>query len=379
MEKNTALLQNNLAVLNDNRPLSEKLEYLHQVIKGRYDFIERLAIAVYEPKTDLLKTFIHSSGKANPLNHYHAKLSDSRSLQAVMECGTPRVVNDLSIFDTNDKPHSDRIRAQGYRSSYTLPMFNKNDFFGFIFFNAKMTDVFTTPVIHDLNVFAHLMSLTVVSELQQLRTLEAAIRTARDLTHHRDAETGGHLERMSRYARMIATEVADIHGFNDEYIEQIFLFSPLHDIGKIAIPDRILLKPGRLDEEEFEIMKSHTTKGREIIKMMLSHFDMNDLYNGSMLLNIAQYHHEAINGLGYPVGLQGEEIPIEARIIAVADIFDALTSPRPYKEAWDNDTALAMLQEMSGITLDPNCVNAMLNNIGQIEDIQQQFQEDIYA
>jgi len=368
-----------LAILDENRPLSVKLEYLHNLLCQRHSFVDRLAVAVYDPKTDLLKTFIHSSGNANPLNHYQAKLTETGSLKAIVESGRPRVVNDLSIFEGNGKLHSRKLTEGGYRASYTLPMYRHDNFYGFIFFNACKANVFTSEVLHDLDLFGHLMSLTVTSELQQFKTLEAAIHTARDITHHRDAETGSHLDRMSRYARLIAEELAAKYGFSDEYIEQIFLFSPLHDIGKIAIPDDILLKPGKLSEQEFEVMKAHTEKGREIIETMLTNFGMADTLNGGMLANIAQYHHEAMNGLGYPHGLQGEEIPIEARIIAVADIFDALTSKRPYKDAWPNDRAFAMLQEMSGLTLDPDCVNAMLNNVKCIEEIQARFTEDVFG
>lgn len=368
-----------LAIMDEDIPLSNKLEYLHQLIAKRYAFIERLAVAVYDPKTDSLKTFIHSSGDANPLAHYQARLSETSSLRAIIDNASPRVVNDLGIFENNDKLHSQKINQQGYRASYTLPMFRHGNFFGFIFFNAKQPNVFTPEVLHDLDLFGHLLSLTVTGELEKFRTLEAAIQTARDITHHRDAETGGHLDRMSRYARLIAEELAERYGFSDEYIEQIFLFSPLHDIGKIAIPDDILLKPGKLSEEEFRVMQSHTEKGREIIQDMLDHFCMSNARYREMLGNIAQYHHEALNGMGYPRGLQGEEIPIEARIISVADIFDALTSKRPYKEAWSNERAFAMLQTMSGLSLDPDCVDAMINNRERIEEIQARFTEDAFG
>lgn len=371
--------RDSLELLGQARPLDDKLEYIHDLLAQRYDFIKRVAVAVYDPKTDLLKTFIHSSGGAKPLVHYHAKLSETRSLQEIVASGKARVVNDLSIFENNNKKHSERIAAQGYRSSYTLPMFRNGEFFGFIFFNASLPNAFTREVLHDLDLFGHLLSLTVIGELQQLRTLEAAIHTAQELTNHRDAETGGHLDRMSRYARLIAETLAEKYDFSDEYIEKIFLFSPLHDIGKIAISDNILLKRGKLTEEEFEIMKTHTEKGREIIANMLEQFGVDKDLDGEMLTNIAHRHHERLDGKGYPGGLQGEDIPIEARIVAVADIFDALTSARPYKPAWDNEKAFAMLRELSGVALDPECVEALLSNVERIEQIQQQFRENIYG
>lgn len=371
--------QDTLQQLNDNGPLSEKLRFIHDTLKQHLDSIERIAVAVYDSKTDLLKTFIHSSGSAEPLSHYQAKLSESASLREIIEVGRPRVVNDLAIFQASKKKHSKRIIAQGYAASYTLPMYRNGEFFGFIFFDASRKGVFDEESLHTLDLFGHLLSLCVIDELQQFTTLQAAVDTARDMTHHRDNETGSHLDRMSRYARLIAQQLAPQYDLNDEYVENIFLFSPLHDIGKIAIPDNILLKKGKLTTEEFAVMKTHTLKGREIIEEMLKHFGMQGLHRGEMLRNITEFHHETMNGLGYPQGLMGEEIPIEARIIAVADIFDALTSRRPYKEAWSNDEAFALLQEMSGKQLDPDCVHALLSQQSQIDAIQQQFHEDRYG
>jgi len=368
-----------LEALNQNQPLSRKLRFIHETICERYSCIERLAVAVYDAKTDLLKTFIHSSDENRPLSHYQARLSDSRSLCEILEVGKPRVVNDLTIFKQSSKEHSQHILSQGFEASYTLPMYHSEKLFGFLFFNSSEKDVFTDEVLHYLDLFGHLLSLTVAQELSQLRTLQAAVATARDLTHHRDNETGGHLDRMSRYARLIAEALAPIHGFSDEYVERIFLFSPLHDIGKIAIPDDILLKPGQLNEQEYELMKSHAVKGREIIDDMLRHFGVAALDHSDVLRNIAQYHHEKMNGMGYPEGLQGEDIPIEARIISVADIFDALTSKRPYKEAWSNAKAFELLEKLSGNTLDPDCVNALLNHRDEIEQIQQHFREDTFG
>ncbi len=366
-----------LAVLHENRPLSEKLEFVHDTINQRYHFVSRLAVAVYDPKTDLLKTFIHSSGGSEPLSHYHAKLSLAHSLNTIVKSGRPRVVNDLRIFADSSQTHSQRILSQGYAASYTMPMYHKGDFFGFVFFNADQPDVFDHEVLHYLDLFGHLLSLTVMQELSQYRTLQAAIRTACELTHHRDNETGSHLDRMSRYARLIAQRLAPQYGFSDEYIEHIFMFSPLHDLGKIAIPDTILFKPAKLDQEEFEVMKTHTSKGHEMIEGMLNHFGVTKLQNSELLANIAHYHHEAVDGSGYPHGLKGDAIPIEARIIAVADIFDALTSARPYKHAWSNAEAFSALDEMAGVTLDKDCVQALLDGQSEVEEIQQQFAEDL--
>jgi HD-GYP domain-containing protein (c-di-GMP phosphodiesterase class II) len=145
------------------------------------------------------------------------------------------------------------------------------------------------------------------------------------------------------------------------------------------VPDNILKKPGKLTEEEFELMKRHSEKGREIIDSIMADFGLDNVRYLDMLRNIAEHHHEAINGSGYPDGLAGDAIPIEARIIAVADVFDALTSHRPYKERWSNDEAIAMLRRLVGIRLDKDCVEALIKNRKEVESIQQQFTENQFG
>ena len=368
-----------LRELNTNIPLRDKLHYIHKLLRKKFDFIARIAATIYDPKTDLLKTFAYSSDDGSPLVHYQAKLSDSVALNEILEKGRPRVVNDLKIYAGGENEHTKRIQTVGYRSSYTMPMYLNGTFFGFVFFNSYRTNPFNQEVLHYLDVYGHLISLLIINEVGSIHTLLAALKTAREVTHHRDVETGAHLDRMSRYARLIARQLAEKYNFNDEYIENVFLFAPLHDIGKIGIPDRILLKPGKLDEEEFTIMQGHVEKGRQIIDEMLENFGLDGFHHVDILRNIAQYHHEALDGSGYPLGLQGEEIPIEARIIAVADIFDALTSWRPYKEPWTNDESFEALRLLAGKKLDRECVEALIANRNQVEEIQTRFKEDHFG
>lgn len=202
------------------------------------------------------------------------------------------------------------------------------------------------------------------------------------MVHYRDPETGGHIDRMARYARLIAQHLAatGVAPFDDETIEKIFEFAPLHDIGKLAIPDRILLKPGRLNDEERVLMQQHTLRGQEMIEDIANNFGLNQLDRLDLLRNIAESHHEAMDGSGYPHGLRGEEIPIEARIIAVADVFDALTSERPYKSSWSNEEAFAWLRRLSRSQFDEDCVNALLYHADKVKEIQAQFRDpDWYA
>lgn len=371
--------QDTLEALNRHAPLSEKLKTLHDALTKRFEFINRVAVAIYDPKTDELKTFIHSSGEANPLAQYQAKLSKARSLQEIRESGKPRVVNDLTVFAKGAHEHTSRIAAQGYGASYTVPMYFNGDFFGFVFFNSYRKNVFDEEVLRLLDMFAHLISLVVLGELTSLRTLISTVHAARNFANLRDTETGAHIDRMSRYARIIARELAPKYGFDDEYVEQVFLFAPLHDIGKIGIPDSILLKAGLLNVSEREVMKTHSQKGRQLIDNMLRDFGLGSFQYLNILRNIAEYHHETLDGEGYPHGLRGNDIPIESRIVAVADVFDALTSRRPYKEAWNMDDAFQELRKLAGSKLDPDCVEALIKNRPQLEEIRSRFQENPFS
>jgi len=224
-----------------------------------------------------------------------------------------------------------------------------------------------------------MISLMVINELVSINTLIAAVKTTSSITHVRDPETGSHLDRMSRYSRLIAVALADKYNLNDSYIEHVFMFSPLHDIGKIGIPDNILFKPNQLDDDERVVMNTHVKKGREMIDDLLANFGLENIEYIEVLRNIAEFHHEAVNGGGYPAGIKGDEIPLEASIVAVADVFDALTSARPYKEAWTNEKAIETLKDLAGERLDRDCVNALIDNMDQVELIQKQFNENIYG
>lgn len=364
-----------LSSLNEDRPLADKLADVHRFVRGRMPFVSRIAVALYDGATDTLKTFAHSTEGDNPLPFYEAKLADSASLLEIVQRRQPRVVNDIELYGEGAK-HARRIRGGGFSSSYTLPIFRNGDFLGFLFFNAFEKDAFAAASLHFFDLLGHLLALLVIDGLATPKALVATVRTVTGLAQHRDFETGSHLDRMAYYARVVAREIAPRYGLTDADVEHIFLFAPLHDIGKIAIPDDILLKTGKLTTGEFDVMKTHTTKGYQIIEDMLDNFRLDGTSHSSVLRNIALYHHEAMNGSGYPSGRQGDDIPIEARIVGVADVFDALTSRRPYKEAWSIDDAFQFLIENADSRFDRDCVAALVKHRAEIEHIQAQFAED---
>lgn len=365
-----------LHVLDDNTSLSDKLYSLHIFLKERFSFLDHISVAVYDAKTDFLSTLLDCSGDTVVMSNYQGRLADSISLSEIFQTGKPRVINDLEVLSEVTKEHVQRIRDAGYRSSYTMPIYYKDTFFGFIFFNSSQTNSFQPDIVSHLNPIGRLLGLTVVCEIQGINTLVAATKTFRHITSRRDGETGAHLERMSRYSRLISQHISEVYNLTDEYNEHLFLFSPLHDIGKIAIPDNILLKPGPLDKEEYALMKTHSAKGLEIINTMLDEFELTKLSNINILRNIVYHHHEYFDGNGYPDGLAGDAIPVEARVTATADVFDALASRRPYKDAWSNDKAFAELERIKGKQLDPHCVAALQEHRPEIEALQHQFREN---
>jgi HD-GYP domain-containing protein (c-di-GMP phosphodiesterase class II) len=363
------------SALNHHAPFSSKLRSLHASLVQRFPEVDRVAVALYDAKTDTLKTFAHSSGSAAPLSAYQAKLADTPSLKRLAETRNSRVIQDLAEIAPSPSEHSRRITAEGYRSSYTMPMFLEGELIGFLFFDSYRQGAFGDDLVHYLDLFGHLVSLVIINELTTLNTLVGTVQVARSFTHLRDVETLAHLDRMARYARIIATELAGRFGFDDEFIEHVFLFAPLHDIGKIGVPDSVLMKPGALDADEERVMKSHVVKGREMVERIVQDFGLQSVRHVEILRNIVEYHHEAVDGSGYPKGLRGDQIPIETRIIVVADVFDALTSRRPYKPAWSNERAFSQLRSLAGVKLDADCVLALERNRPAVEAIQARFRE----
>ncbi len=211
-----------------------------------------------------------------------------------------------------------------------------------------------------------------------LETREMVIFALAKLAESRDSDTGLHLERVQRYSRRLAESLVEMSDakrrLDSDFIRLIYQTSPLHDIGKVGIPDRILLKPGRLTDEEFNIMKTHTIIGARTLEEALANYPQARFLQ--VARDIAAYHHERWDGSGYPEGLAAEEIPLSARIVAVADVFDALTSRRAYKDAFSHQVARDIIESDSGKHFDPTIVKAFFRVEEDFIEIQNRFSED---
>jgi putative two-component system response regulator len=231
-----------------------------------------------------------------------------------------------------------------------------------------------SPAIVLTRVRTHLALYDQTRELERLVALRTAelektrsqiIRRLGRAAEFKDNETGNHVIRMSHYSRLTAQAA----GLSAADVDTLFHAAPMHDVGKIGIPDNILLKPGKLDDVEWEVMRQHPAMGAEIIG-----WHKDTLLSAAH--SVAITHHEKWDGSGYPNGLKGEEIPIFGRIVAIADVFDALTSARPYKKAWPVADALALIEEGAGKHFDPGLMSAFRQALPEMLKIKEQYSEE---
>lgn len=364
------------AILESADTLTARLNQLHERLLETVPCVDRIACALYDPKEDSLKTFINSTRQGQAISGYEYKLSKSHALSQLAKTGEFRVLDDIALAIASDTSHAQWLREQGYQSSFTVPIYDANTLLGFIFFDSMQARAFTPTVQRDLVLYCSLITMAITNELSSVRSMLEATRVARELTGVRDFETGTHLERMARYSRLIAKSVAPLHGLSDEFVESVYIFASLHDIGKIGIPDRVLLKPGKLTDEETAIMHTHVLKGVQIIDRIVGSEADRRLPDSAILRNIVLCHHEYLDGSGYPQGLKGDAVPVEARVVTVADIYDALTTQRPYKKVWSQAEAFGELrrQTVQG-KLDPDCVAALEQHATEILAIQARYND----
>lgn len=367
-----------LALGGSHHSLTVVLRQVHSEIRQRVDFasVTRVAVALYHPGLDTAATLVESCLGGQPLGHYEAPMSSEASLRQMAASGVPRVIDE---FKPGVPGRNAVLHAHGYRSSLACPIYSDSGLFGFVFFDADQPRFFDPAKVAILGTYAKVIALLLMHELLGVRLIKAVTKTALVMARLRDDETGAHLARMASYARVIAREGADRWHVDDEFIEFLFLFAPLHDIGKVGVPDHILLKPGKLDPDEMAQMRRHVSYGVEIMDALVNEFGFSAVPHLEIARNIIAAHHENIDGSGYPAGLAGTAIPLEGRIVAVADVFDALTSERPYKSRWSNDEAFAYIRDLAGKKFDADCVSYFLGRKDEVVAIQQRVREELAA
>lgn len=236
-------------------------------------------------------------------------------------------------------------------------------------------------VIRDITVRKKLETDLLESYKKVQSARNATILGLAKLAEYRDADTGAHLERIREYSKVLTQELAKKPKFagyiTQDYIDDVYNSSILHDIGKVGIPDSILLKPSRLTTDEFEVVKRHSSLGGDALRAVESKLEGQSFL--SLGKEIAYYHHEKWDGTGYPKGLKGEQIPLSARIVALADVYDALTSKRVYKEAFSHEKAMEIIVEDRGTHFDPEVVDAFIAHQADFYNIREEMFKDIAA
>ena len=228
------------------------------------------------------------------------------------------------------------------------------------------------------NQAEHLRSIRRLSD-STAKMQDGLIITMADLVESRDSDTGAHVQKTAAYVKIIVEGLKKkgyyLQKITPKFMSDVVRSAPLHDVGKINIPDEVLNKPGKLTDEEYEIMKTHTTAGKRIMENAISTVEGDNYLKEAR--NMAAYHHERWDGKGYPEGIHGEVIPLSARIMAVADVFDALTSPRVYKPAFPLEKALAILEEGKGTQFDPKCVEVFMDALPEVKVILKKYNKDM--
>ncbi|MCR5418191.1 MAG: HD domain-containing protein [Lachnospiraceae bacterium] len=251
----------------------------------------------------------------------------------------------------------------------------------------RLLDIHTGDEVENLYRSACRMTKNQAEHMRSIRRLsdstakmqDGLIITIADIVESRDSDTGAHVQKTAAYVKIIVEGLRKkgyyAEKINAKFISDVVRSAPLHDVGKINIPDEVLNKPGKLTDEEYEIMKTHTTAGKKIMENAISTVEGDNYLKEAR--NMAAYHHERWDGKGYPEGIHGEVIPLSARIMAVADVFDALTSPRVYKPAFPLEKALSIIEEGKGTQFDPKCVEVFMDSLDEVKVILQKYNRDM--
>ncbi|ERI95376.1 HD domain protein [Clostridiales bacterium oral taxon 876 str. F0540] len=368
--------------LNKNIPFKDTLNYIFNSFSAYIPYTY-IGVALIEDNGSSIKASYAATGKYHenlPKRVLGGKVSLSEtSLRHVVDSGEERIIDDLEEYVKGKpiKEYNKILLEEGIRSSITFPLKSNDKVIGIIFFSSKDKNVYKTEHIRFLKTLANSIVLSLEKDiLMQDMVISSTLALAK-LTEERDSDTGEHLNRMQTYAKMMAKFLSQEEKYKNiidrDYIDDIERFAPLHDVGKVAIRDEILLKPGKLTYEEFETMKTHTTYGARVLSMADENLKKHGRSLFKLAIEIAEGHHEKWDGSGYPYGKKGEEIPLSARIVAISDVFDALTSKRPYKEPFTFEESINIIKDGYGKHFDPHIIDVFIKNIEAFQNVYEGF------
>lgn len=361
--------------------MDEILEELFLHLQGTFE-LDRIGIAFVDYKEE---RFIAEYGISNQskvlLGPGFFVNFDETTLTNTLESKQPSITADLEA-ELKQRPNSASLKLllmEGIQSNMILPLLKDDSVFAILFFSSTEKNKFNqsdldlaSKVVYDLGAVLDISYLTKVifSEITS---------TFAELVDKKDNETGGHIVRMVNYSKIIAMGLLNhpnpAYQVDKKFVSEIERNASVHDIGKVGIPDAILKKPGKLTSEEFDVMKTHPEIGGEIFANLRESLrGFNENYY-KIAEEITLYHHERWDGSGYPKGLRGNDIPLSARIVAIADVFDALTSERVYKKAFSFEDAIKLIEDSAGTHFDPVIVEVFLNELDGIKRIYNRYRD----
>ncbi|QEN04305.1 HD domain-containing protein [Thiospirochaeta perfilievii] len=347
----------------------------------RYISFDRIGFATIN-KDRIIASFSFSDNKEIHFKQGFNILLEESSLSKIKSKTDLRIINDLDQYFL-EKPHSmstELLIKDGYKSSLTAPITDPNgNIAGFLFFSSRKKNNYVENDKYKVLSISDILS-SIFSKNMLIDDLvsNAALGFVK-LVEDKDPETGSHLERMQKYSRIIAMDMLNKGIYPNEIdinkVEDIYKYAPLHDIGKVGIPDKVLLKPGRLTPEEMDVMKRHSEIGSRVLILFEKNLRRYEHNFFSSAINISLCHHEKWDGTGYPNSLKGVLIPIEARVVSVADVFDALCSKRVYKEAFPFEKGVEIVTSLSGTSFDPKVVESFLDCLDDIRSVYNDLKE----
>lgn len=358
--------------------LDVTMEELYSIISEEME-CDRVALAFLNKSGKITAESAYTSYEKVLLEAGYSSDIKSSTLQIIKNSSEPRVINDLEYYILTKYPSESThlIYQEGIRSSITYPILFREKCVGFLFISSKHKNVYYKEEVafgkRVMGLLKHKLYIEYILQDIIAQTSHSFVK----LMDLKDNETAMHIKRMSKYSYIIAKKYMDKYKtLTPKYVREILWFSPLHDIGKVGIPDNILLKPGSLTPDEWKTMKSHVNIGEEVIDEM--NYNLSEYFSLPAMktaVEIIMGHHEKFDGNGYPRGLKGEDIPLAGRIASLADVFDALTSIRPYKKAFTIDEALHYLENEMSDNFDPNVYSCFKEALDEILVVYNKYKE----
>ncbi len=351
---------------------------LFRLAREHYPILSRLSVVLCSENR--ASNYFVSDTLCQEAEHRYVEqeLKPESALSRMAESLDTRIVNDLTTI--NPTKQIAHLLDLGHQSSYTTPIHHQESNLGFVFINASSTGFFAKQTIQcDIAYLTQVISSLFVQWFERQRHFQSSLAIALNMGHARDPETKEHLIRMGKYSEQIARTLSHTkREITHQFIHRIRLYAPFHDIGKYRIPDKVLFSSARFNEEERAIMNNHTLYGEEMINdvVALSCHTSMCADEIQFIKNIVRHHHERFDGTGLPDALSNTAIPLEARIVTLADVFDALMSKRAYKHAWTLDEVMKYIEAHNGSMFDPECVEALKQNLDGFMAIREQYNDD---